>query len=144
MPAWKSARRAAMNSGSNVGVGDGFMRCWSVAESGGASDAELARRQLLHDLRGAAADHHDLDLAVDALALRAAHVAHGAHDLHRLVGAELHRLRRVVLEQAEIGDPLRIAAAGIVALDEGIEPGAAAGDAHAHVDELVPDRLVLD
>src|SRR4029453_1219206 len=90
-----SVRSAATYSGSKT-----------IAFAMAAAEPEGAGRQLLHDPLGAAADHHHLHLAVDPLALRAAHVAHAAEDLHRLVGAELHRLRRVVLQQAELGHPV--------------------------------------
>src|SRR6478736_3376237 len=108
--------RLATNSASNSdgGAGRAVIR--------GGSEMQLARRQLLHDLLAAAADHHHLHLPVDALALRAAHEAHGAEDLHRLVGAELHRLRGVVLEQAELGDAVAVERAGVVAVDHRFDP----------------------
>src|SRR3982750_3836707 len=135
---WNRLVRPTMNSSSNTAGGP------ARAVMRRASELELARRQLLHDLLAAAADHHHLDLAVDALALRAAHEAHRAEDLHRLVGAELHRPGRVVLEQAELGDAFAVERAGVVAVDHRFDPGMRAEDAHLHVDELVTDRLVLD
>jgi hypothetical protein len=46
------------------------------------SPPHLPTRQVLHDFLAAAADRIDLDLAVDALDLDAAHVAGAAENLH--------------------------------------------------------------
>src|SRR6185437_7874624 len=69
-------------------------------------EAHLSRREVLHDLDRAAADRHDLGLAIDALDLGAAQVAGTTEDLHRLVGAELQGRRREVLEHADLGHRL--------------------------------------
>src|SRR5262245_38460405 len=104
------------------------------------SQPHLPAGEILHDFFRAAADGVDLDLAVDALDLDAAHEAGAAKDLHRLRGAERHGLRRHVLHHADFGD-------GIFALPE--PPGQklqhrlAGRHTLRHVDDLVADHLVL-
>src|SRR5437762_2168432 len=66
----------------------------AMAQGERVSQSHLPAGQILHDLFSAATDRIDLDLAVDALDLDAAHVAGAAKDLHRFRGAERHGLRR--------------------------------------------------
>src|SRR5690606_27557010 len=99
-------------------------RCsWCCLPLGSGSGTELARGQVLHDLFGAATDHHDLHLAVDALAGGAAHVAHAAQYLHGRVGVGLHGLGAVVLEQADVAHPIGAVVARVDAVAERVEPG---------------------
>src|SRR5439155_4426651 len=109
------------------------------------SESQLARTEVLEDLFGAAADHHHLHLAVDALALRAAHEPHAAKDLHSLVGAELHRLRSEDLGHRDARDKLlRLGRAVLDAVRQLVHQRAPRVDAQCHVHQLVADHLALD
>src|SRR5207344_3242378 len=85
-------RSALTGRGTHSAPGPSRVTPWLSDTLALGSDAELSRREVLHDLLGAAADHHHLGLAVQPLAPGAAHEAHAAEDLHRLIGAEQHRL----------------------------------------------------
>ena len=106
-----------------------------------ASPAHLAGGEVLHDFFGAAADHHDLDLAIDTLDTSAAHEAGTPQDLHRLVGAKLHRLGRAILEHRQLRG---VALALLHAPGGVIQVGGRGIDLHLHVDQLVADHLAVD
>ena len=104
----------------------------------------MPRRQFLHDFLGTAADHVDLDLAVDPFGVRAAHVPHPAEQLHRRVRAVSHGPRRDVLQHAHRGNHGRVARRGSVDPRRHVLEHRARGlDRGAHVDQAVPDHLVV-
>src|SRR5204862_7403778 len=104
------------------------------------SQPHLPAGEILHDLLGAAADGVDLDLAVDALDLDAAHEAGAAKDLHGFAGAECHGLGGLIFHHADFGDRA-------LALPEPprqhFQHRLRRRDLLRHVDQLVADHLVL-
>src|SRR5205085_1961301 len=82
----------------------------------------------------------DLDLATDPFHSDAAHKAGAAENLHRLGGAERHGLRGLVLQHADLGDR---AFAMIEPPRQHFQHRLRGGDALRHVDQLVPDDLML-
>lgn len=104
------------------------------------SQPHLPARQILHDFLAAAADGVDLDLAVDALDPDAAHVAGAAENLHRFGGAERHGLGRLVLQHADLGDRTF---ALIEPPRQHFKHRLRRRDLLRHVDQLVPDHLML-
>src|SRR5690606_8846482 len=122
------------------------LQVFSMSSSGVPRlQSELAGSQVLHDLLRATADHHDLHLTVDALAPSAAHEAHAAQDLDRLVGAELHGPSGKDLAHAGLRHELGgIADPVLQSPRQLVDMPAGGGDAHCHVHELVPDDLAAD
>ena len=127
--------RAILDSGF-----DRFASRPGMTQGGRYFTTPSAAGEVLHDLLGAAADRVHLHLAVDALDLDAAHVARAAEDLHRLVGAERHRLRRLVLQHADFGDR---AFALLEPPRQHFQHRLRRRDALRHVDQLVADHLML-
>src|SRR6185437_4403106 len=100
----------------------------------------LPRSEILHDFLGAAADRIDLDLAVDALDLDAAHEAGAAKDLHCFRRAIRHGLRRLIFHHADLGDR---AFALYEPPCQHFQHGLRGRNALRHVYDLVADHLML-
>src|SRR5690606_16222083 len=66
-----------------------------------SGQAKLACREVVEDLLGAAADHHDLHLSIDPLHAAAAHVTGASEDLDRFVGAVAHDACSMILDQRD-------------------------------------------
>jgi hypothetical protein len=108
--------------------------------------AQLARGQLLHDFFGAAADHHHLDLAVDALAAvprmkpMPPRICTPASAQNCMVCvAWFFSMQTCATQSAPLPDASPLSARAATASSQ----AAGGRDAHLHVHQLVADHLVL-